>query len=365
MKRILQITPGLYVNGASLIARNIGLLRDPEKYEVEYLVFSDEVDIYEKQLTEAGCKVFHAPVSSGSLKGYLQIFAELKKLMRERRYDAVHAHTMFQCGIVMLAAKQCGVPIRIAHAHNSGKTRNSLLSIPYEIVMRWLILLCATELVACGQSAGEFLFGKRVFRDRGRLILNQIDTERYLFDPECRDRVRKELGLENRFVIGNIGRLAACKNQMFLLNLMPTILEKKKNAVLLIVGEGSERQSLTDRIEELKLQDRAILTGNLDGVQQVLNAMDVFVLPSLFEGIALVQLEALSNGLPCIISEHSPVAVNMPNQITIIPLADKKAWADAICTADRKNTLRTAADFKCLLGDTDKMMQEIFSCYEA
>ena len=153
-------------------------------HQVHYLVFGDEVGEYEEELLSRGAGVYHFPSPSA---GYGRFVCSLKKLMRENRYDVVHAHTMFNIGWAMYAAKQCGVPARIAHAHSALNDGGGLQKRAYEQIMRSAILKCATHLVACGDAAGIRLFGEKVYRERGIRILNGIDVSAYAYHSEIRD----------------------------------------------------------------------------------------------------------------------------------------------------------------------------------
>lgn len=332
MKRCLQIVAALHIGGAEKVARDIGLYFRQKGYEVDYLLFGDTVKGYDREVVEHGCRIIHfEPPSSG----YFTFFRKLKRLMRENHYDVVHAHTMFNAGWAMMAAKQEGVPVRIAHAHSAldnGKNRKKQL---YEKIMRHLILKNATHLIACGDAAGERLFGRRAYQERGLRILNGIDVERFAFNRGIRNVVRKDLDLEASFVIGHVGRLSAEKNQAFLIRLLPQIAEKKNNAKLLLLGDGNDRDKLQKLVHDSDLEDRVIMTGNVGNVQDYLCAMDVFAFPSLYEGMPLSIVEVQANGLPCILSTSVPKDVYLTDLIRSLPLDREQDWVEAICSAER------------------------------
>ena len=336
LKQILIIASKLHIGGAEKVCRDIGLYADREKYAVDYVVFGDAVGDYESQVEAAGCRVFHLPEPSESYPGYLQA---LCKLMEENHYHAVHVHTMFSCGWAMLAAKLCGVPVRIAHAHSALVNGGGVVKKIYEEVMRTLILTCSTDLVGCGVKAGQRLFGEKAFAKRGNLILNGIDVAAFAYDEEKRAAIRAQLGAGDRFIIGHSGHLADVKNQAFLLDLMPLVLEKKPDALLLLLGEGPDRPMLEQKIKDMDLQDHVIMTGNVSNVADYLSAMDVFVFPSLFEGLPLSVLEVQANGLPCVISDGVPEDVFLTDLIRPLSLKqDKQVWLEAILAVQRGNT---------------------------
>lgn len=359
MKRILIIAASLKVGGAEKVARDICLRSDPNAYEFHYVVFGDEGGDYERDIVERGGKVFHL---ESPAKSYRQYMKALKALMGKYRYHAIHAHTMFNCGWVMLAAKKAGVPVRVAHAHSALDTGNRLDKKLYEKVMRRMILKNATDLVACGEKAGIRLFGEKAYRKRGKLILNGVDVEAFRFNESKRQVIRKKLGWQDSFLIGHVGHLASVKNQNFLLELMPEILKQQPNARLLMLGEGEDRAKLEDKIRELGLEEKVLMPGNVTNVSDYLSAMDVFVFPSLYEGMPLSVLEVQANGLPCVISTGVPKDVFLTDLIHPFALADdKKNWIDKILSVKRSNpnayALRMEETGFGLQGSMDKVYQ--------
>ncbi len=361
MKRVLQIAAALKIGGAERVARDLGYYADPGEFETHYIVFGEAVGEYEQELTERGCKVFHWPSPSASYPKYV---SSLKQLIRENHYDIVHAHTMFNIGWAMLAAKQCGVPVRIAHAHSALDNGSSIKKQAYETAMRQMILQNATDLVACGEAAGIRLFGEKAYRQRGRLILNGIDTQQFAFDASVRAQMRAELHLEDAFVIGHVGHLMEVKNQSFLIRLMPEILRRKPNAKLLLLGEGEDRRMLEQLIRELHLEDSVIMTGNVRNVPDYLSAMDVFAFPSLYEGMPLSIIEVQANGLPCILSDAVPKDVYLTDLVQPLPLERQEMWLNTVCDAERKDPERYAELLRCAGFDTAGVMKQFYEIYE-
>lgn len=360
MKYILHVIANLCIGGAEKVARDIGLYADPSEYECHYVVFGDSVGEYETTLLAHGCRVFHMPSPSQSYSGYFQA---LKGLMREYPYQAVHAHTMFNAGWVMLAAKQMGVPVRVAHAHSILDESGGIVTRAYETAMRSLILRNATHLVACGQAAGVRLFGKKAYGKRGQLILNGIDTAQFSFDPLRRQAMREKLGLGDAFVVGHVGHLAEVKNQKFLLSLMPELQKRRENTALLLLGEGEDRPML----EALaKPYGRCvILTGNVENVYDYLCAMDVFAFPSLYEGMPLSIVEVQANGLPCVLSDRVPKDVFLTELLTALPLEKPELWVDAICGAQRSEPECYGAQLKKSGFDVSTVVQKFYDIYES
>ncbi len=359
--RILQIAASLKIGGAEKVARDLGICAIKSGHEVHYVVFGDEIGDYEAELTAVGARIYH--VASPS-QGYRQYIDTLKLLMRDNRYDAVHAHTMFNIGWVMWAAKQCHVPIRIAHAHSALDTAGGLKTRLYEKAMRHLILQNATDLIACGKAAGIRLFGTRAYRERGTLILNGIDTAAFAYSVDRRIQIRKGLKAEEAFLIGHVGHLAEVKNQGFLIRLMPELLKRKPNAKLLLLGEGPDRPMLEEMIRELHLTEKVIMTGNVRNVSDYLSAMDVFEFPSLYEGMPLSIIEVQANGLPCILSTEVPKDVYLTDLVNALPLDQPRKWVEAICAAKRSESEKYAEELKTKGFDTASVMEKFLHIYE-
>ena len=364
MKKVLEIIGSLKIGGQEKVGKEIGLHIDRKKYEIHYLVFDKEKGEYEKELNAAGIKVFHFQEPS---KGYLQYFKNLKKLLKENSYSIIHAHTMFNCGWAMFMGWYMKVPSRISHSH-SIKMANfhySTIVKVYQCIMRQLIKRFGTDFIGCGQAAGEWLFGKSFFEKRGRVLYNGIATREFLFSRDARDKIREELNIQNKFVIGHVGHFAQVKNQQFLISLMPEIIKKKPEATLLLLGDGELKDQLTEYCKKLGIMDRVIMTGNVSNVADYLSAMDVFAFPSLYEGMPLSIIEVQCNGLPCVISDSVPDDVYLTDLIMPLSLKDpKEKWIREICGASRYDSQK----YGKIVGETgfdeSNMLKNIYKIYD-
>lgn len=360
--RVLEISPSFKIGGAEKIARDIGYYGFSDFYQIDYVVFDDITDGYEKELQEKGCNIYHLAQPSSSYSNYLKA---LYKLIKGNNYQVVHSHTMYNSGWGMLIAKICRVPIRISHSHSvDAQPDKTRLQRFYETVMKHLIVRFSTHYVGCGVKAGETLFGKKRYRKKGITILNGIDTEKFAYDEENRQEARSRLKLTDNFVIGHAGHLAAVKNQSFLINLMPEILKKKQNAKLLLLGEGEDRQRLEKQISDLGLAENVIMTGNVTDVHKYLSAMDVFAFPSLYEGMPLSVIEVQTNGLPCVMSNNVPQDVVLTDLIRRLSLEESyDIWAEAICNSKRSDPYKYEERIRLLELDSKKMVNKILSLY--
>ena len=361
MKRVLHIIAELGIGGAEKVALDLGLYMKEHGYESHYIVFGDAVGDYETILTAQGQCIFYLQ-SPG--KNYLRFYNELMALIKKNRYNVVHAHKMFNCGIAMLAAHRAGVPVRISHAHSALYDQSRLSRKIYEAAMQKLIWRHSTNCVACGTAAGARLFGEKAFEKGCQLILNGVDTERFRFSEESRCRIRTELGLEKSFVIGHAGRLVEVKNQQFLIRLLPEILKKRPESKLLLLGDGEDKQQLDRLVRELKLESEVIRPGNVLNVYDYLSAMDVFAFPSLYEGMPLSIIEVQSNGLPCVLSTGIPKDVYLTDLVHPLPLDKPFAWVETICSAQRSEPEKYADELKVKGFDIEAVMQKFMEIYE-
>lgn len=361
MKKVLVIAGKLYIGGAERVCRNIGFFADPTQFQIDYLVFGEKTEAYEPELMERGCRIWHFPSPSES---YPRFYGKLKELMVKNRYDVVHCHTMFNSGLVLRAAKQCGVPIRIAHSHSiQGSEGRSMLQRLYEKTMRRWIRKDATHYVGCGQASGEWLFGEKLFHEKGIVLLNGVDLDRFAWAPQERERIRRELGWEDCFVIGHAGHMVPVKNQAFLLELMPELLENCPNARLILLGDGVDRSSLEQIVKAEHLEKAVIMPGNVTNVNEYLSAMDVFAFPSRYEGMPLAIVEAQANGVPCVLSDRVPKDVCLTDLITVLPLDNTTQWTETLLSAKREHSERYAPFLRSGGFDTVSAMEKIYALY--
>lgn len=365
MKKILEIIGSLRIGGQEKVGREIGLHIDREKYEIHYLVFDEIKEPYESDLEKAGIKVYHLPEPS---KGYVQYLKNLSRLFDENQYSVVHAHTMFNCGWAMLLAWAKKVPCRISHSHSikMADYHYSMLAKVYQAAMQKLIHIFGTEFIGCGRAAGEWLFGKNFFKKHGTVIYNGINTKQFLFSSVKREEMRKKLNISDKFVIGHTGHFMKVKNQQFLISLMPEILKQRPDAVLLLLGDGELKDKNWEYCKELGIEDKVIMTGNVSNVSDYLCAMDVFVFPSLYEGMPLSIIEVQCNGLPCIISDTVPEDVFLTDLIRPLSLkSPKENWIREICSASRHDSQK----YGKIMGETgfdeSNMLKNIYKIYDS
>jgi len=290
------------------------------------------------ELAGMGVTLYELPYRNRKPLKYVRA---LMKIIREGGYNIVHAHgNSATLASEMLAAKLAGALVRIAHSHN---TRCN-----HPVVHRALsplMLMCANARFACGREAGEWLFGGRDFE----IIRNASDARKYGFDAEKREEVRRVLGLSDRTVIGTVGSLNEQKNPLFLLEAFAKAREMNEKLHLLHAGDGNLRAQVEEKIAQLGLQEHVTLCGRRNDVPDLLQAMDMMVLPSRYEGFPCVLVEWQLNGLPVLVSDAVTRDCDLTGSLQYLPL-DADVWADAmaagVCEDRAKNSEKQAAMVK-------------------
>lgn len=324
----------LFVSGGSLdhggIASwmlNFASRFDREQVATDFLVHGMEPGARENEAASLGAKIYHVPYRkndpAGNAHGLIEAISA--------GYDVVHAHMDGMNAYPLGIAKRAGVSVRISHSHNTDFLTANPVRRAYHMITRANIPRVATHLFACSEAAGKFLYGeKRVHRGNVRIIRNAIDLDRYRFDSDARARVRKELDLGDAPVIGTIGRFdLRQKNQLFLLDRFSEAKKLRPDLKLMLIGDGEDRIAIETRILELALVENVVLTGFRDDIPDLLSAMDAFALPSRFEGLGIVLIEAQANGLPCIASDNVP-ADTCVTECAYRTLTDIDGWSSCL-----------------------------------
>jgi glycosyltransferase EpsF len=268
----------------------------------------------------------------------------------------------------LFAAKQAGVPVRIAHSlSTAGKgefTRNVM-----KAVLRLFSRLYPTVLLACSEHAGRWLFGDKAF-DKGRVkvIRNAIDANRFRFNLQTRERVRRDLGISEKLVIGHAGRFVTQKNHLYLLDIYKEVHDQRQDSILLLVGDGELRASVAERVRQFGLTDSVLFLGLRDDYHELYQAMDVFVLPSLYEGLPVVGVEAQCTGLPCLFSNRITKETISGRLSEMASLENgAKEWARVIIRQSSINGREEESALCCskwdVRGEVDKLMDVYYrSC---
>lgn len=301
----------------------------------DFLLYWDVAQSYKEEIESLGGRVF--VTGKPSLRSAVSYLKQLDCFFKEhaKEYNAVHLHEVYLSGIIFPIAKKYGIRVLISHSHTtefSDKRMNAIRN----MVLFYPARILSTHFFACSLDAGVAAFGPKIAHGKKfYLQRNAIDVEKFLYSENDRQKIRKEFGLESSLVVGHIGRFAPQKNHMFLLDVFAKVVEQSPNAKLLLVGHGPLFDDVRKKAEEMGISDRVIQTGVRKDVGALLSAMDVFVLPSLFEGLGIVLIEAQCSGLSCI------AATNITEEARVLPgyytssLNDApQSWADVILNCD-------------------------------
>lgn len=327
----------LYVNGGPMNRGGIetfmmNYLRhmDLNQIHIDFAVRGPERGAYDDELESLGCKIYRFPQRS---KHPIAFQKKLRGILESENYQVIHSHADAMSCWILKIAKECGIPIRIAHSHNTQHLTTNPIKFQLNEFARKNINKYATDRFACSQAAGKWLFGNASFE----VVHNAIDTRDYAFDNEKRKIIRKKYGVsDDTILLGHVGRFDTQKNHAFLIDMFAELAKKNDNYKLMCVGNGWLRDDIEKQIKENNLTDRVILAGQQEKVCDYYNAFDLYVFPSIFEGLSFVLIEAQANGLTCVSSDAVPQETNLSgdDKMIYLPLESKK-WVDKILDLGR------------------------------
>lgn len=268
-------------------------------YMVDFVCHGKQLGSYEKEIIESGSKVYHIPAKGKHLVGTI---CEFQKILEKTKYDVVHAHMNATSGIYLQMANKHGVPVLAAHSHASSMkafTKNPINAFVNEFE-KARTKRYANVKIACSDLAGKWLFGE----DSYSVIINPVDTEAFCFTREVREKKRKELGLNDKsIVLLHVGDFLNYKNHLYLIDVFQTIRAKRKDAKLILIGDGPLRKTILKKIKECVEESSVLLLGHRNDVNEIMQAADVFLLPSLSEGNPVALSEAAVAGMRCLVSD--------------------------------------------------------------
>lgn len=297
---------------------------DRNKIQFDFICDEDSTCIPREEIESLGGKVIICPPYQ-KLNKYIKF---LKRLFKENNYKIVHSNINTLSVFPLYAAKKAGVPIRIAHSHSTSNKvewkKNIVKSILKPFSTKY-----ANCFFACTEHAARYQFGNKMY-DSGEvtIINNAIDLDKFKYNEKIRKEIRKELQIkDNVVVIGHIGRFIPQKNHTFLIDVFNEYHKKEPNSVLLLIGQGPLVNDIKNKVDSLKLNDSVKFLGQKSNINDMYQAMDAFILPSLYEGLGMVLIEAQVNGLPCYASTEVPMVAKVTDKINFIGLKEPiKIW---------------------------------------
>ena len=366
--KILHVVGGMNVGGTETMLMNL-YRKLNTNVQFDFISYYDKDAYYDDEIKRLGGQVIR--IDSPNKIGMIKSIKNLCEVIKENGpYNAVHAHTLFNCGVAMIAARLSGIKVRVSHAHtNLDNTKNIIRKI-YVWCMRKTINLFSTDCIACSESAGKYLFGENITSSKKyKLLPNYVDYKKYL---NCSDTksVRQELGIkDDDIVVGQIGRFVEAKNHKFLLEVVSEMIILNNKVKLILAGDGELRKDMECYAEELGIKENVYFLGIRKDIDKILNNLDIFIFPSIYEGLGLVMIEAQSAGIPCLVSEaiqkEADLDIGLVKQIN---LNDKKElWAKEafeLIENKNKNKKQILSAIKNKGYDLDNIINKLLEIYK-
>lgn len=369
MRRVLQVFGKLGRGGLEAFVMNLYRAIDKQKVQFDFLLTTKGGD-YEEEAKSLGARIFHTPPRSNGLKAYKSYLDDFFAKYAAR-YSAIHLHASSLSSIEPLKyAKKYGIPIRIIHSHSSSVKQNLKGRIFHYILHNYnklKIRNLATHYMGCSDKALDWLFKVTGVRSKAVMINNGIDSSQFRFNESVREEIREAFGFKDEFVIGHVGSFIHVKNHRFLVSLFEKILQVIPEAKLLLVGAGELESSIRQQIHDLDIDSKVVFAGLRSDVDKVLQAIDLIIMPSLFEGLPVSLVEAQAAGLPIIAADTISKDVALTPEIHFISLNGPiQNWIE--CVIDiQKNYMRqdTTEEIRRKGFDINKIAKQLSSIYNS
>lgn len=361
--RVLQVFALMNRGGAETMIMNLYRNIDRTKIQFDFIVHTEEECAFDNEIKFLGGNIYRVPRYIG--KNHFQYKKIWNKFFSEHReYKIIYGHVISTASIYLKIAKKYGL-ITIAHSHNTSSGYG--FSAIVKNILQYPIRDIADYLFACSKSAGEWLFGKNACKsDNFFVIKNAIDTNKFIYDEKVRAKKRLELKSEEKFIIGHIGNFLISKNHEFLIDVFKIVHDEYEDAILLLIGDGELKNFIELKVSNYGLKDCVLFAGSRSDIPELLQAMDVFLFPSLFEGLPVSLIEAQAAGLPCVISDKITDEVMITkNLVSFISLNEpEKTWAGKVFeynqSFDRKDMYDEIVESGYDIKTTSKWMQDFF-----
>lgn len=328
--RIAQIIGKWVGGGVEAVVMNYYRHIDKTKIQFDFICDSDSTNIPYEEIEKLGGKVILIPP-------YQKVFKyhkELKKVLKDGNYKIVHSHINTLSIFPLFAAKCAKVPVRIAHSHSTiVNNKREFKRNVMKNILKHFSRIFATDYFACSELSAISQFGKKVYNNGEVVIINNaIDVDKFKYDENIRKSKRKELGIkDNTLVIGHIGRFVETKNHSFIIDVFNEVHKKKNDSILLLAGQGPLMEEIKEKVHNLELDDSVKFLGQRNDVNELYQVFDIFLLPSLYEGLGMVLIEGQVSGLSCIASKEVPSIAKINDNFKFIGLdEDVSVWKDAI-----------------------------------
>lgn len=325
--RVLQVVSIMNRGGIENMLMNLYRNVDKNSVQFDFVVHRQEEGNFDKEIEEMGGIIYHAPhYKVTNHIEYVHWWNDFFK--KHREYKIIHSHTYAIASIQLAIAKKYSLTT-IVHSHSSST------GVGIKALMKGLLEKRIAEipdyLFACSDKAGEWLFGRKSLSKPNYILLkNAIDTDKFCYNSNIRDEIRSSFGLTDELVLGHVGNFTEPKNYPFILRVFGELVNNGINGKLFLVGTGPQLESVKEQAQQLGVKDNIIFTGTRTDVYNVLQALDCFVFPSIFEGLPVTVIEAQASGLKCFISDRITQEVCITDLVTQLPIDDPMLWAEEI-----------------------------------
>jgi glycosyltransferase involved in cell wall biosynthesis len=327
MKKILHVVHSMNRGGLETTLMNIMRTKDKSKFQFDFLVHTKSVSDYDREILDLGGNIFRV---TPRRKNLLRNYIEINNFFKIHKYDVVHMHVSSLSYITpLLYSKKYGTKTIIVHSRNSNFYTRNLLHKVFHKFNRMRIRKIATDYFSCSQEATNWLFPIKL-QSQVITINNGTISSKFKYNKSNADRIRNQYNISNKLVLINVGRLHPQKNQEYLIDVFAQLNKKIEESVLFIVGKGKEKKKLELYCKDLGIGDKVIFTGVVEDVYNYLSASDVFLLPSLYEGLPGSLIEAQSNGLLCLVSESVTREAKITNLVNFLSLKEPEEWIKRI-----------------------------------
>ena len=359
--RVAHIMGKMVSGGVESVVMNYYRNIDKKNLQFDFIVDEDSTYIPRDEIENMGGRVILVPP-------YQKIFSYIKKLkmaFKENEYKIAHSHLNTISVFPLYAARIAKVPVRIAHSHSTSNKKEMKKNI-LKNILKPFSKVNATHYFCCSELAGRWLFGDKEYdNNKVKLINNAIDIDKFIYNEKIREEIRKEIKVENKLVIGHIGRFVEQKNHIGLLEIFYEIHKENKEAVLLLVGDGPLLNVIKEKVKSFNLQDNVIFLGKRNDVNRLMQGMDIFLLPSLYEGLPVVGVEAQASGLLCIFYDSMTKETKIIESTKFISLSKSYSlWAKETLAAyeqhKRKNTKIEVINSNFEIKTESKKLESIY-----
>lgn len=357
--RVLHVVVNMNRGGAETLIMNLYRNMDRSKVQFDFLTCKNGV--FDNEILELGGLIHRIPYITDV--GPIIYNHILRKFFEDNpQYHIVHSHMDKMSGLVLRAAKKANIPIRIAHSHST-RSEGGYLTRVYKWYAGKLIKTNATNLLACSQTAADWLFGNR--SEKVQIIRNGVDLNNFTYSDDTRIRIREELGIdESILAVGHVGRFSSPKNHTFLIDIFHKLIEIRPDSVLILAGDGKLRSAIEQKVKKLGLTEHVRFIGVRDDIFRVMQAFDIFVFPSIYEGLPVTVMEAQALGIPCLVSDAVTKEVCVDDEIVkFLKLDYDEIWVDQILFSAKRFKPSSNAALRAQgydIATTAKWLQEYY-----